>query len=280
MPTIKEIEYRGHDTQDTTIKVTSDLLDLKTILENTAFNEEIPSKRSLKSIKQESFSFYNRHYSLHDIPFTCEKSIGPFKIELNGLLNPFSLPISKVKINDSFYGLLNETLIIGEQIKLVYRGISLSKNITDLTSLAYTHEISHTQVNNVCGLIKYYYNSEILSIFNELLAAYEKQDGEKLLQIHDRHRLEELRESISVLKDLQSIDEDIIEASCYCASTLKAYYLFSMYYYGDQLTRDSIINQIQKTFNHQNTLEENLSELGVPSSELPDSTYLKKYLHR
>ena len=27
MPTIKEIEYRGHDTQDTTIKVTSDLLD-------------------------------------------------------------------------------------------------------------------------------------------------------------------------------------------------------------------------------------------------------------
>ena len=53
-----------------------------------------------------------------------------------------------------------------------------------------------------------------------------------------------------------------------------------MYYYGDRLTRDSIINQIQKTFNHQNTLEENLSELGVPSSELPDSTYLKKYLHR
>ena len=53
MPTIKEIEYRGHDTQDTTIKVTSDLLDLKTILENTTFNEEIPSKRSLKSIKQD-----------------------------------------------------------------------------------------------------------------------------------------------------------------------------------------------------------------------------------
>lgn len=280
MPTIKEIEYRGHDTQDTTIKVTSDLLDLKTILENTTFNEEIPSKRSLKSIKQESFSFYNRHYSLHDIPFTCEKSVGPFRIEFSGLTNPFTIPVIKEKNIDPFYGRLNEVITFNSKTTLAYRSISLSKNLTDLSYLAYIHEITHTALTHQIGLVKYYYNSEILSIFNETLAAYEKEDNEQLLHLHDKRRLIELKESIATIKNSKTSKEDLIEASCYCYSVLKAYYLFYMYYYGDQLTKDSIINIIQNTFDGTNTLEDNLTTLGITDSTIINVKSLKKYLYR
>ena len=280
MSLIKEIAYRGHDTSKTTILLTPEILAIEKLLNELSSSIDKLKPQRLKEIKTQAFTFYNRHYKLHDIPFILEKRIGPFRIEFSGLTNPFTIPVIKEKNIDPFYGKLNEVITFNSKTTLAYRSISLSKNLTDLSYLAYIHEITHTALTHQIGLVKYYYNSEILSIFNETLAAYEKEDNEQLLHLHDKRRLIELKESIATIKNSKTSKEDLIEASCYCYSVLKAYYLFYMYYYGDQLTKDSIINIIQNTFDGTNTLEDNLTTLGITDSTIINVKSLKKYLYR
>ena len=97
MSLIKEIAYRGHDTSKTTILLTPEILAIEKLLNELSSSIDKLKSQYLKEIKTQAFTFYNRHYKLHDIPFILEKRIGPFRIEFSGLTNPFTIPVIKIK---------------------------------------------------------------------------------------------------------------------------------------------------------------------------------------
>ncbi|MDE5889327.1 MAG: hypothetical protein K2H20_04840, partial [Bacilli bacterium] len=130
-----------------------------------------------------------------------------------------------------------------------------------------------------------YYNTELLSIFNELIHAYHTKDDEALLREHDSRRLFELAYAISELNKYQNTEDDqtkslLLEGSCYCESTLKAYNLFIRYYYGNERIRKHIIKSVQRVFDGEITLEEILDTLDVSLESSHDIKSLKKYLNR
>lgn len=278
----QEIAYRGCILEPRIVTPTQELKNLGSLLANTSFSEETPAKRSLREIRRESANFLNNHYELHDVPILIEKKYGPFQFEIQNTISPFRIPIRKENEDDDFFGVLRETISFTEGIRIDYRRIELPKKITEITALSHTHEITHTQLNHMRGIIRNYHNMEILSIFNETVHAKEKEDGERLLRIHDRRRLEELREIIEILQSPEQEPEEIlIDASSYCISTLQAYNLFITYYYGDKATREFIMEQIQRVFHGEITLEEVLEEkLKVTFQNSQDSKKLAKYLNR
>lgn len=283
MPTLEEeIQYRGSILEPRIVLPNDNLDKIKTLIETTSFTQEVPQKRSLKEIRRESTQFLNKYYELHYVPLVIEKRFGPWNIEVNKNRNPFRIPIFQIRGEDDFYGMLRETISVGDEITIAYRNMELSKNITEISALSYTHEITHTQLNHMRGLIRNFHNIEVLSIFNETLHAFEKQDGERLLRIHDKRRLEDLKEILILLKSPKKENEEVlIEASTYCISTLQAYHMFIMYYYGDKETRSFILHQIQRVFDGEITLDEILEgQLCTTFQKSQDMQVLKKYLHR
>ena len=59
---------------------------------------------------------------------------------------------------------------------------------TEITKLAYTHEIAHSQLNHIKGIIKDYYKTEVISILLESIHALEADPTERLLYVHDTKR--------------------------------------------------------------------------------------------
>ena len=111
------------------------------------------------------------------------------------ILKQFGLPIKKVKDEDTFFGSLNEVAILTDPEPLFYyRNISLSAKPTEITKLAYTHEIAHSQLNHIKGIIKDFYNTEVISILLESIHALEADPTERLLYVHDTNRLKDLYE--------------------------------------------------------------------------------------
>ena len=97
------------------------------------------------------------------------------------------------------------------------------------------------------GIIKKYYNSEVLSIFLELLNVYESKKQEKLLPLQNACRLTELYQELYMLEEhSKGIKEyehnDLIEASKYTESIFKAYGLFTEYLLGSNALKKYILN--------------------------------------
>ena len=56
-------------------------------------------------------------------------------------------------------------------MKLFFKSIDLGHKTNEMTGVCYVHEIVHTEVESLKGIVREYYNSEVLSIFTELLYA-------------------------------------------------------------------------------------------------------------
>lgn len=152
----------------------------------------MPTRKSLHYVLSRSREIIDSHFKIQEVPYYHKTSIGPIEIEKYGTIHPYRLPITRLKKEESFFGYLQEMLLVypDNTRKEYYCGIRLSKENTDLSSLSYTHEIIHTQLNHVEGLVNDYSNEEFLSIFLEIVQAYETNDT--LLRIHDLGRLGEL----------------------------------------------------------------------------------------
>lgn len=282
---IDELKWRGYSQEITILKPSQNLLDISELINETQTDYIKPRKMRLRTVLNKSRQFLGEKFTLQPIPFYKYKNIGPLKIEQEGHMHPFKLPVTKKRGTDSFYGCLREVISIedGETVSEFYRFIELSKHLTELSQLSYTHEITHTQLNHVRGLIQDYYNIETLSIFLETVQASE--DSERLLDIHDQERLTELSSSIVELNRHQnSTDQEVInvliEGSSYTESTLKAYNMFLRYYYGTINEKRYLLKGIQRVFNQELSLEELLQELDITLANSQDINTLKKYLNR
>ena len=265
----EELEYRGYNPNQQIINPSQELIQINEVLNHPRLDIEPTHTDTLKNTIKSTKSFYKRHFHLERIPHLYEKK-GISYIET---INPFKLPVTQNPNMDedqtSFSGCLREVILPEqEQFHLAYHGLELSNRISELTRLAYTHELAHTQLNHIKGIIEQYYNTEIISIFLELVHAYE----EGLLDVHDAARLKNLQGGIQELIDKNSPESILIEASLYTVSTLKAYDLFFKYYCGTTKIKKEIMSYIQSLFSQQITLEDLLYqfEISFESSTQPD----------
>ncbi len=280
-----EIQYRGCNPNIKVIIPSKELTEISLYIESLNLKKHNLKKENLRKVLKSSQEFLNGIYDLHYVPSEIVIKNKIFKLEFSGDINPFKLPIDRIEGEDDFYGCLRETIITEVEPKIVFRKIELSKQLTEISQLSYTHEITHTQLNHMRGLIREYFNMEVLSIFNELIHAFHINDGETLLREHDSRRLYELAYAISEINKYYDTEDEqeksiLLEGSCYCQSTIKAYNLFIRYYYGTAKTRNHIIKSIQRVFDGEKTLEEVLESLDVSFENSQDIKTLKKYLNR
>lgn len=283
----EELKYRGYNPNPKILIPSKELLEIEILIRETQNKSYQLDKIKLKKALELSREFIMQNMKLLPVPFLSETKIGPLKIERSGFINPLNIPIRKVKNVDDFYGCLREVLTFREndEVENAYRFIEISRNTTNLSSLAYTHEIVHSQLNHVKGLVKEYYNTELLSIFFETVEAYETDKTESLLKIHDSIRLLELAAIIKELKENENSQEQdilnvLIEGSSYAESTLKAYNLFTRYYYSNNKERKYLLSNINRVFKQEISLEDLLSKLDISLESSTDSKSLRKYYQR
>lgn len=282
---VEHIKNRGYTTIPEIIVPSRDLLNIKELINQKCNTTIVPNRKSLKYVLSRSREFIDSHFKIQDVPYYHATSIGPVKIEKYGTIHPYGLPITCIREKNSFYGCLRELVAINSNKKTneYYCVIKLSKKNTELTSLAYTHEITHTQLNHIKGLIEDYSNVEFLSIFLETVQAYETSD--KLLRIHDLARLGDLSDIIEDLQEYypttdKDIEDMLVEGSIYATSTLKAYNLFIRYYNSSLSQKKEILNDIQKIFYHEMSVEDLLSKYNITFENSENVKSLKNYLRR
>lgn len=290
IPSLREqIKYRGYEEEPIVVIPTTSLLAIKNILEQTDMSKLTERKVPLRYVLEDSRNFYESNFKLQEIPYTKENKIGPIRIERYGTIHPFGIPIKRENIDDTFFGSLAEVLVRKEEgYEIFYKNLSLPKRITELTKLSYSHELAHSQINHVKGLTRSYNNSEVISIFIELLLSLQSDQEETLLRQHDYRRLTELKEIIKELEGYQgkkieqnSLDDDnLIEASTYAMSTLQAYQLFFKYYYGNQSIKKEILSSIQKIFYQNRSVEDTLSEYDITFESSQNPIELQSYLRK
>lgn len=288
---IANMLIHGHDTNIKLVELSDKLIDLAVMLAKDEEYEKSEFKATYKQPKlilRETKVFLREKFILHSVPYADETII---KLKLHGrlvrsskdlihlyngvgkMMDPFSLPVRFVN-EPYYYGNVSLCTNISDDpeflkhMKLFFKGIELGNKTNDMTGVCYVHEIVHTQLESVKGIVKDYYNSELLSIFMELVYAYEK--GLVLLREALKNRinmfLTEFHSLYNYLTD-PNISEDglwhNVIACKYIVSTVKAFHLFSNYYVGDEVEKNNILWEIQSVFSGRKTLEEVLEIFGI-----------------
>lgn len=278
----EEIKLRGCE-EPKLLVPSKDLLAIYELIQDFDMDSISYKSESLRSVLKKARKFFYRYYEVHKVPYEFYRKTSSHEFSFESEISPFHLPIKRVD-EDVYYGCLGEVLICGEPVRSVYRRVELPNEITEVSTLSYVHEITHSQVNRVFGSIKNYNNMEILSIFNELLCASSMNDGGRLSYVNDVVRLHNLRYGIQFLQDGLDRQEELygmlLEGNSYVESTLKAYNLFIDYLEGEQRMKDYIILLIQKVFDGDICVEQCLEALDITYENSLNVKRLERYLKR
>ncbi len=192
-------------------------------------------------------------------------------------ISPFNLPI-EYSYNQYFAGLLDTQLLVTDdpkyhkellpRLNLYFSKIRLSKNVTDITTSCYLHELMHTQLEKNKGVIANYYNSEVLSIFMELLYIYEHNKKEYMFMLSKR--IEHVLLSFYSMYLYMSCGEkedysqyDFVKDGKYLISIMKAFNLLEKYIASNNKIKREIMGEIQKVINARKNLEEVLYKFEI-----------------
>ena len=302
-----EIKIHGYDKPGDILIPSPSIIDFATFLEDL----EIEKRKYYlgPSTKQEVLTnaqaFFNRHFTLHKVPYKgnirckIDKYILRYvpgielALKIHNIsrhIHPFNLPVrftssSLVEcmvVENVTYINVEEFL---KKMKLSFKEIILPPTINELTESSYVHEITHTQLAHQRGIIRNYYNSEIPSIFMELLNVHESPKQDTLLPLQDAIRMTELYDLLyrleSVHKKIQEEPyDDLIDATKYTESIIKAYGLFVEYYYGTPSLKKYILTCIQNMLDGNLELEEPLDEFEITVESSINNPKLTRYLLR
>lgn len=302
-----EIKIHGYDKPGDILIPSPSIIDFATFLEDL----EIEKRKYYlgPSTKQEVLTnaqaFFNRHFNLHKVPYKGDTRCKidkyilryvpgielPLKIHnISRHIHPFNLPVrftssSLVEcmvVENVTYINVEEFL---KKMKLSFKEIILPPTINELTESSYVHEITHTQLAHQRGIIRNYYNSEIPSIFMELLNVHESPKQDTLLPLQDAIRMTELYNLLYRLelvhKNIQEEPyDDLIDATKYTESIIKAYGLFVEYYYGTPALKKYILTCIQNMLDGNLELEELLDEFEITVESSINNPKLTRYFLR
>lgn len=153
-----------------------------------------------------------------------------------------------------------------KKFPIISTGISMINQNDDLGITVLVHEMAHALIDRHKGIIKNILHDEVLSIYLELVAAYELDQTEKLLDITAKFRLLNLKNNI--LTSQQQIFNGIMpDGENYIDSCLYAFNLFEIYKNSSSNARKSIREEINKTLSGSRGLEDTLDVLGVTEEE-------------
>ncbi|MDE5888698.1 MAG: hypothetical protein K2H20_01620 [Bacilli bacterium] len=237
--------------------------------------------------------FYKNH--LNDLDVKVLKNVNSIDacLRINsrtGLyISPFLLPVSFCAADSTGCMVVENVNYIKddyylENMKVSFRGIHLQQNVSEITESSYVHELAHTQTLSVKGSIREYYNSEVISIFLELLNVYEEGRPE-LMKINDTIRLSELFNNLNVLDfaatgDIDVENDELLSDGKYAISIPKAYCLLIEYINGTPALRRYILRSIQNIFDGNLQLEDLLDEFEINfDSCFEDQKLLKYFCH-
>ena len=305
---IANMLIHGHDTDIKLVELSDKLIDLAVMLAKDEEYEKSEFKATYKQPKlilRDSKVFLRNKFILHKVPYADEVMI---KLKLHGrlvrsendliklyngvgrLVDPFELPVRFVN-EPYYYGNVSLCTNISDNpeflkhMKIFFKSIELGHKTNDMTGVCYVHEIVHTQLESIKGIVKDYYNSELLSIFMELVYAYEK--GVVLLRETLKNRINMfLTEFHSLYNFLNS--KDITEdglwhnviACKYIVSTVKAFHLFCNYYVGDDIEKNNILWEIQSVFSGRKSLEDVLDILGITYQNSLEQTHIQTLIEK
>lgn len=301
-----EIKMHGYNPIDDVIKPNKNIIEFASFIEDLelekkkCFLGQVTEQEVIANTK----AFYNRHFKLNKVPYKSPLRARldtpilrhipgqevPLKLHNSFIryVHPFDLPLeftSQDLIDCSVVE--NATFIDNDdflsRMKISYSKIVLPSQVTDLTESSYVHELAHTQLAHRKGIIKNFYNREVVSIFIELLNIYESSKQDTILPLHNALRLTELYQDIYMLAEhhtkIKEYDrEDLIRASIYLESILKAYGLFTEYINGSASLKKYILNCIQNIFNGDLQLEELIEEFELTKDNVSKDDRVKKVL--
>ena len=254
---------------------------------------------------RDSKLFLRNKFILHNVSYADENII---KLKLQGkvvksekelislyngvgkLLDPFEIPVKFVN-EPYYYGNVSLCTNISnnpeflKHMKLFFKSVELSSKTSDMTSVCYVHEAVHMQLESIKGIVKDYYNSEILSIFMEFVYAYE--NSIVLLRETLKNRINmflvEFHKLYSFLTGDYIIEDGLwhsVIACKYIVSTLKAFQLFCNYYIGDETIKNDIMSEVQNVISGNKTLEDMLDVLEITYKGSLDQRYIKTLIEK
>ncbi len=242
------------------------------------------SPMELKDALYDAKKFLNYYYKLQKVPTVTIKKVLGHEVHFGRTINPLSLAIKLYDSGDIFSGYLTEVLT-KDKIHILFTDINLSQEITEQTSASYVHEITHTQVDHLVGSVNDYYNVEVLSVFNELFHASILDKDEKILRLNDARRIYEMSISAAELRNhhdgISEIERDELLDCCkYLVSDLKAYNLFTLFYYGNDSLKNNILDGIQEVFDGYLTVEELLERFNITYENSQNNERVLTYFKR
>lgn len=239
---------------------------------------------TLENALYDAHTFLKYYYKLHKVPTLEIKKLFGFNIHIGKTISPLKLPLSFHSSPDIFSGSVTEVLT-NQKPHIIFRQINLPVPITEQTSGSYVHEITHTQLDRLKGSIREYYNSEVISIFNELFHSAILDKDERILRLNDSRRIheiaiiaDELRAHHDGKKELDR--EELLENCKYLISDLKAYNLFVIFYNSNNEVKNEILDGIQAIFDGYLTVEELLLKYDITYDSIQESPKLLKYFNR
>ena len=284
-------------------------------------NEEFPEVNGMKfskipkfTLKPKAKTFFNKYYKLHDIRFLPSVLLG-YIVNNNSIkdvqdlanlfnkacidISPYNLPI-QFNINNVNGGTLSSQVILTHLedfnkelmplLNVAYTDIRLSKTVTSITVASYIHEITHSQVDHYKRVIEEFYNSEVLSIFNELLYSYDlKNKNVFFYQLANRlNHLFNCFNSMYLYK-FEGKTEGVLEKGTYTEfdyhtdakyllSILKAINMFALCL-DDEDFKEYLISQIQTIFDGKRTVEEMLYDIDVNNETSLNPEHIRKLVH-
>ena len=265
-------------------------------------------------LKKHAYTFFNDYYNIHEIGYLSDNKL---KALLNNkeisttsdisdiynksakMINPFKLPIN-YKLDGINGGTLVTQSVLTEdetlhkellnKLNLYFTNIELPKRTTEVSTSSYIHEITHSQLESHKGIIEDFNNVEVLSIFNELLYAYNYCEpiifkklltnilNSLFLSFNSIYEYKEANFIKSVIGGIEYGDFDYHTDIKYLISTLKALKLFIKCTGDDRVTKYHIINLINKVFNGDMTVEELLDKIEINQDNILESNYINKLL--
>ena len=212
---------------------------------------------------------------------------------------PFKIPINYTKTNVLDGSLRAQMFMMDDyddlmeilpKLNIYFADLSLPTVTTEFSVPGYVHELVHTQLKNQRGIVDNYYDDEVLSIFMELLYAYEhnylylpalmgrirslcnKFSNMYLYQTGDLEKLAKVEQDYD--------DVNFVSGGKYVFSVLKAFKLLDTYLNGSFNVKKEILIRIQSVFDGARKLGETLEKFDVNYESSLDSNVTKRLLSK
>lgn len=174
---------------------------------------------SIEDIRSSSKNFLKSHFNIHKVNFTTLEEI-TYNLEnddfntVDNILNsfnkiikrvdPFDLPINLLDTKEEFAEI--ETLFLEcedsnlyKKLPITFLGISFSKSYLARLKQLETHEITHSQINSHKGIVKSFYNFEVIPTFLQLVHSLEQSS--EMLKIEKIFKLDDICIYVEILEE-------------------------------------------------------------------------------